>query len=68
MENLFEWSFNYYVDNMNYLVEDSKVVVKEETPNYLPVPISIIYRRFKNQKNDFYLYIKEYTLERKSIR
>lgn len=51
-KTLFEWSFNYYVDNMNYLIENSKVVVKEETPNYLPVPISIIYRRFKNQKNE----------------
>lgn len=66
-KNLFEWSFNYYVDNMNYLVEDSKVVVKEETPNYLPVPISIIYRRFKNQKNELELIYNKRIYTREKI-
>ncbi|WP_074871639.1 non-ribosomal peptide synthetase [Streptococcus equinus] len=66
-KNLFEWSFNYYVDNMNYLVEDSKVVVKEETPNYLPVAISIIYRRFKNQKNELELIYNKRIYTREKI-
>lgn len=66
-KNLFEWSFNYYVDNMNYLVEGSKVVVKEETPNYLPVPISIIYRRFKYQKNELELIYNKKIYTREQI-
>ena len=66
-KNLFEWSFNYYVDNMNHLIEDSKVVVKEETPNYLPVPISIIYRRFKYQKNELEIIYNKKIYNREQI-
>ncbi|HEL0635736.1 TPA: AMP-binding protein, partial [Streptococcus equi subsp. zooepidemicus] len=49
------------------LVEGSKVVVKEETPNYLPVPISIIYRRFKYQKNELELIYNKKIYTREQI-
>ncbi|TRW68979.1 condensation domain-containing protein [Lactococcus lactis] len=51
-KNLFKWNFNYYVGNMNYLLDSIPISVKESTPRYLPFPANIIYRRFKNQDNE----------------
>lgn len=66
-KNLFEWSFNYYVDNMNYLVEGSSVTVKEVTPKHLPIPLNIIYRRFRGQKNEIELVFNKECYSREEI-
>lgn len=64
-QSLFSWSFNYYVNNMDYTIQKNSVGVHENTPTQLASYLNIIYRGFTDQSDELELvYCKEvYTEE-----
>lgn len=66
-KNLFDINFNYYVNNMNYVIENEPVIVKEETPNYLPFGANIIFRRFEKQVTELEIVFNEQEYKKKYV-